>query len=316
MTPFRRDAIFSLTPNLDKSGEPAMTIPELIPPKFISLKNHPTLNEKWLQDRLAENPSLLGLGDLQMRDSERRQPGAGRLDLLLYDPDSNTRYEVEIQLGATDESHLVRTIEYWDIERRRYTQYDHVAVIVAEDITSRFLNVISLFNGHIPLIAIQMKGVEVGGNFTLVATRVLDRITLGTIEEEAGESVGRQYWESRASANSLKIVDRLLEMIQQVVPGVGIKYNKGHIGLAMPGQSARNFVAFDPQKAKLVAAFKAPQSEELTTKISDGGLVINRYDNRFGYYRVEVSQADLDDGERSELLKELIAMARDNYFSQ
>ena len=30
--------------------------------------------------------------------------------------------------------------EYWDIERRRYPQYDHCAVLIAEDITSRFLN--------------------------------------------------------------------------------------------------------------------------------------------------------------------------------
>ena len=47
---------------------------------------------------------------------------------------SLTRYEVEIQLGATDESHLIRTIEYWDIERRCYPQYEHVAVIAAEDV--------------------------------------------------------------------------------------------------------------------------------------------------------------------------------------
>ena len=25
-------------------------------------------------------------------------------------------YEKEIQLGATDESHIIRTVEYWDIE--------------------------------------------------------------------------------------------------------------------------------------------------------------------------------------------------------
>lgn len=58
--------------------------------------------------------------------------------------DTNGRYEVEVQLGSTDESHIIRTIEYWDIERKRYPQYDHTAVIVAEDITSRCLNVISL----------------------------------------------------------------------------------------------------------------------------------------------------------------------------
>ena len=75
--------------------------------------------------------------------------------MLLSDPETQTRYEVEIQLGATDETHIIRTIEYWDIERQRYPQYDHVGVIVAEEITARFFNVISLFNRAIPLIAIQ-----------------------------------------------------------------------------------------------------------------------------------------------------------------
>jgi len=72
-----------------------------------------------------------------------RNGKAGRLDLLLEDPDPEaaTRYEVEIQLGATDESHIIRTVEYWDIERKRYPQYEHCAVIIAEEVTSRFLNV-------------------------------------------------------------------------------------------------------------------------------------------------------------------------------
>ena len=59
---------------------------------------------------------------------------------MLQDADGIERYEVEIQLGATDESHIIRTIEYWDIERKRYPQYNHTAIIIAEDITSRFLN--------------------------------------------------------------------------------------------------------------------------------------------------------------------------------
>jgi hypothetical protein len=36
---------------------------------------------------------------------------AGRLDLLLQDSETNRRYEIEIQLGATDETHIIRTIE-------------------------------------------------------------------------------------------------------------------------------------------------------------------------------------------------------------
>ena len=62
------------------------------------------------------NPALLGLGEVDVKDVERSQPHGGRLDLLLYDPLANTRYEVELQLGATDESHIIRTIEYWDTE--------------------------------------------------------------------------------------------------------------------------------------------------------------------------------------------------------
>ncbi len=142
--------------------------------KSVSLRTHPIYNEKWLQGLLAEDPTLLGLGDLVVKDIERRQPRAGRLDLLLSDPETHTRYEVEIQLGPTDETHIIRTIEYWDIEKSRYPQYEHVAVIVAEDITSRFLNVINLFNKTIPLIAIQMRALDVGGVLTLSATKVLD----------------------------------------------------------------------------------------------------------------------------------------------
>lgn len=106
----------------------------IIMPKFVKLeevllKNHPELNEKWVQNVIAENPEILGLGNLQLKDKERIQPHAGRLDLLLQsDDDSNTRYEVEIQLGKTDESHIIRTIEYWDIERNLHPSYDHVAV--------------------------------------------------------------------------------------------------------------------------------------------------------------------------------------------
>lgn len=120
----------------------------------LSLLHHPTYSEKWVQEQLKTDPALLGLGDLDVKDVERLQPKAGRLDLLLQDPESYRRYTVELQLGATDESHIIRTLEYWDIERKRYPQYDHCAVLIAEDITSRFLNVLSLFNGSIPFIAI------------------------------------------------------------------------------------------------------------------------------------------------------------------
>lgn len=140
----------------------------------LSIRNHSELSERWVQERIAEDPSILGLGDVILKDKERIHLGAGRLDLLLQEVDGNRRYEVEVQLGKTDESHIIRTIEYWDIERKRYPQYDHTAVIVAEEITSRFLNVIGLFNGTIPLVAVQMSAVQLGSSVSLVFTTVLD----------------------------------------------------------------------------------------------------------------------------------------------
>lgn len=290
-----------------------MTTPELVPPKFVDMKNHPTINERWLHGHLFANPGLLGLGDLVARDSERRQPSGGRLDLLLEDNENRTRYEVEIQLGALDESHIIRTIEYWDIERRRYPQYDHIAVIVAEDVTSRFLNVISLFNGAIPLIAIQIKGVSVNDLFTLVATRVVDLAVLGTIEEDEGETLDRGFWEGKASPPSLQILDDLIALTRGVQPNVNPKYTKHYIGLDMGGQS-RNFLEFRPRKASSVLTdFKVPHSEELTEMLNETGLTLS-YDPRNRRYRIWVTQQDLS--ERRNMLIELIQKARDAYLGQ
>lgn len=290
-----------------------MSTPQLVAPKFVNMKNHPTLNEKWLQERLIENPSLLGLpGDLDIRDRERRQPSGGRLDLLLQDqgPEPPKRYEVEIQLGAVDESHIIRTIEYWDIERRRYPQYDHIAVIVAEDVTSRFLNVISLLNRAIPLIAIQIRGVEVNGSFTLIATRVVDLTTLGTEEEEEGDTVDRAYWEKKASRNSLQIMDSLVELINTVQPGLVPKYNKHYIGLASNGV-ARNFVAFRPQKANTLTEFKIPLDEDLTEQLEGAGLSVLSYSTRYRQYRLSVRKTDVDN--HREVLLQLVQKAHDSY---
>ena len=171
-------------------------------PELLTIKAHPELNERWVQDRIADDPAILGLDDLVVRDKERIQPRAGRLDLLLQDRETNQRYEVELQLGSTDEAHIIRTIEYWDIEWKRYPQYKHCAVLVAEDITSRFLNVISLFNGQLPLIAIQMQAIKVADHITLVFTTVMDELTRGLVDEDedaAATPTDRAYWETRGN---------------------------------------------------------------------------------------------------------------------
>lgn len=266
---------------------------EFLKSKTVSLKGLSDYSEKWLQQQIADDPTLLGLGDLEVKDLERRQPRAGRLDMLLVDPETHTRYEVELQLGATDEAHIIRTIEYWDIEKNRYPQYEHIAVIVAEDITSRFLNVISLFNRAIPLIAIQMNALDVGGSLTLHATKVLDLMQLGTDDDdEPGQATDRAYWVAKGSQASVEVADRMVDLINEVSPGMALKYNKHYIGLSRNG-IADNFVVFRARKGYLICEFRVPRTDETTAFVDGSGLDAMEYDKRWGRYRVRVTMADM-----------------------
>lgn len=260
----------------------------------LSLKNHPELNEKWVQQRLAEDPSILGLGDLILKDKERAQPGAGRLDLLFQHEDELRRYEVEVQLGKTDESHIIRTIEYWDIERKRYPQYEHTAVIVAEDITSRFLNVIGLFNGTIPLVAIQMNALRHGDTVSLLCTTVLGQVSLGLADEdeEIHESTDRGYWEKKASQATVMMADEILEILRLFDPALELKYNKFYIGLARNGQPS-NFVIFRPKKTFLRLEPRLENSDEKQGRLAAAGLNVMEYADRSGRYRIRLAHGDV-----------------------
>jgi predicted transport protein len=271
-----------------------MTALKYSKPERIWLKNHPELDERWLQDRIGEDPSLLGLGDLVLKDRERPQPRAGRLDLLLQDAETNKRYEVEVQLGKTDEAHIIRTIEYWDIERKRYPQYDHTAVIVAEDITSRFLNVISLFNGSIPLVAIQMSAIRLGDSVSLICSKVLDEMRLGLVDEdeEVQAVTDRSYWEARASKHTLAMADEMLEVVRALDPDLELKYNKFYIGLAKGGQP-NNFVIFRPNKDWLRLEVRLDRSDETQAQLDGSGLDVMDYDSRWGRYRIRLAKGDM-----------------------
>ncbi len=207
-------------------------------PQAFAMKSHPHLSEKWIQERIAEDPSLLGLGEVEVKDLERMQPRAGRLDMLLVDLVTATCWaRSRLQLGATDESHLIRTIEYRDIERGAGTPNTSMLLwIVAEEITARFFNVINLFNGFIPLVAIQVSAVEVEDDaVTLVFTKVLDRMPTAPDDDEPEEPRGPCAFEKKGSPETLEMTDQLLELVHQVDPGVTLKYNKNYIGLARGG---------------------------------------------------------------------------------
>lgn len=264
-----------------------------------------------IQAQIAENPSILGLGDLILKDKERIQPRAGRLDLLLQDPDTQRRYEVEIQLGKTDESHIIRTIEYWDTERKRYPQYDHCAVIVAEDITTRFNNVINLFNGSIPIVAIQMNAYKFENKIGLIFTTVLNELTLGLVDddEETKEITDRNYWLNRGTEKTVGMADKLLGIIGEFSEGYELKYNKFYIGLAKDGQP-NNFAVFRPQRVALALEVKLPYSDDIREKIEANGLDDMGYAARWGCFRLRLTESDLEN--KRDIIKSLLLLAYEN----
>lgn len=280
-----------------------------VPSRVISLKKSLDHNEKSLQEAIANNPEILGLGEITLRDTERRQLNGGRLDLLFDDETTKVRYTVELQLGPTDETHIIRTIEYWDNERSRNPHIDHIAVIVAEDITTRFLNVISLFNKSIPLIAIQLSAIEVGEVVTINCVKVLDLSTSMGWEEDntAAVATDRAYWLKKAAPQTVGLADNILSLVHDVLgnQNLALNYNKHYIGLASGGV-ANNFISMKPRKHNVLLQIKLSRTDEVSELIEQS-LELISYDNRWGLYQVRVTANDI--AENQDLLRDLIGRA-------
>lgn len=276
--------------------------------KKISLRKHPEFNEAWLHDRICDDPSILGLGDVRVLDRERPCPGGGRLDLLLFDEDNDRRYEVEIMLGATDPSHIIRTIEYWDIQRRRYPGYDHVAVLVAEGMTTRFLNVMSLLSGTIPLIAIQLNAIEVSQQIILNFVQVLDQTEMrldDTDDDTGGGQTDRAFWDKRAGAPLMGVCDQLLSMINEVsTQPQELNYQRHYLGLRSNGV-VRNMVWLSPKPTKKLVhiGFRNSEAKAWHDRFEEAGVPV-RSGRKGRRFRVSVSPDEFTD--HKDLIREAV----------
>jgi len=251
-------------------------------------------NEAWLQDQVESDPTLLGLGELHVLKKEKIQPSGGRIDFVMGDAASETRYEIEMMLGAVDESHIIRTIEYWDIERQRYPTVEHRAVIIAEEITSRFFNVIRLLNRAVPIIAIQLSAFQFDQNIVLQFIRVLDTYEFGAEpeDEEPAELVDRAFWEKKATPKSLAVVDGVKALVPTDKGEPKVIYNKHHIALVTTGY---NFAWFHPRRVATHCHVRlkvgADNRPETIVRLIEGG--INAENDGHQSIRLLISENDL-----------------------
>lgn len=271
------------------------------------LKGRPDFSEVWLHDQICKDTAILGLGELTVIERERVHFGAGRLDMLLSDSEASVRYEVEVMLGPTDPSHIIRTIEYWDTGRRRYPAYDHIAVIIAEQITARFLNVIGLFAGSIPIIAIQLNVLKIGDQVILNFVKVLDQRQLRVDDTEGGDKDGqdvdRSTWEARVGTAQMKICDRVAQIANETADSkLELKYKKGHVALCVPG-SFFNVLAFFPKKTSIPILLRVTDPEGWIARLNK--VTIDAQLERHGtHVLVRLRNGDVEQHE--DLLRELI----------
>ena len=157
-------------------------------------------DEIWLQDRLAAEPQLLGLGDVEIRGQEVASLQGGNLDILAADDD--TYYSVEVQLGEVDASHSFRVFDYWARNRMIHHGKAHVAVLVVESASGRFRPALKALAEYLPLIVIELRAHLVAGNLGLTPHAVIANAELDiSVVPSADELTDRSEEDWKASVD-------------------------------------------------------------------------------------------------------------------
>lgn len=219
-------------------------------------------DEYWLQDLIYSKPERLGLiGNLVSVRKEKIQSKGGRLDLLLKDTTDNTMYEVEIMLGETDPSHIIRSIEYWDNEKRKYPQRQHFAVLIAESFDRRYFNVIQLLSLTVPMIAIQVDLLEVGTERILNFTKIID-VYVEPEDEEEEKPVTEITWNEK-SFWTLETVKQHFSILMEIEKYIELKFTQSYICIVI---NSKNSYYYDKRgKPNSVIWFKIKDDEKAAT---------------------------------------------------
>jgi hypothetical protein len=168
-----------------------------------------------------------------------------------------------------------------------------------------------LFNGALPLIAIQVQAYEVGEHVTLVFTTVLDEMQRGLVDEDEdaiSAPTDRAYWENeKGTPKTVALMDRLFELVREDDPDVQLKYNKFYVGLTKDGR-ADNYAQFRPQKTSVMFEIRLPRTDETDALLEEAGIETLEYSARWARYRIRVTEKDFKT--HTELFKQLINEAR------
>jgi len=266
-------------------------------------------DEYWLQDQIADDPSILNLGDLEVVRREKQQSSGGKLDILLKDPEDDAMYEVEVMLGATDESHIIRTIEYWDLEKKRWPQRQHYAVLVAENVTRRFFNVIQLLSLSIPMIAVQANIIEADGRKILHFTKVLDAYEEPEDEKLLSNETHDESWWRTKSAWTIDNARALFGIVSQSY-AVELNYLKNCIAICFNNNNYFGFHSRSGSKSQLWFWVNDSHLPQVAKTLDEKSI---SYVTKRNYFKLTVDKEMIE--KNTELFREIATLVKHSWQS-
>jgi hypothetical protein len=155
--------------------------------------------------------------------------------------------------------------------------------------------VISLFNGTIPMMALQLNALQLNDRIILDFVRVLDEITPGGVEEEElseREPTDRSYWEQKGSEHSLVLADECLGLLKEFDNSLALTYNKYYIGLRQ-GNRANNFAVFKAKKKFLRVEVRVKDLEAAREDLKTADFEVIGIDKRWGAVRFMINEGEI-----------------------
>ncbi len=188
-------------------------------------------------------------------------------------------YEVEVMLGETDPSHIIRSIEYWDNEKRKYPQRQHFCVLIAESFDRRYFNVIQLMSLNIPMIAIQADLLEVNGEKILNFSKILDIYIEPEENEEDIKQVNESTWTMDSSWTNLNAKE-IFDSLKTKHDRIDLRYTQSYISINIDGRNAYWLCKrIKPTSALFFSVKDDEKAEAIKKKFeeNDIGYTYNRY---------------------------------------
>ncbi len=249
-------------------------------------------DEYWLQDIIYSNPSKLGLGELVPVAKEKKQSHGGRLDILLKDPEDDSMYEIEVMLGETDPSHIIRAIEYWDNEKRRYPQRQHFCVLIAESFDRRYFNVMHILSLNVPMIAIQADLLELNDGLLLNFSKILD-IYEEPEEEQEVASVTEDTWQSKAKW-TLQKSKKLLEILSEKVNNISLKFTQSYIVIVIGGRNSYYFNKRTEPNSVIWFNARDEEKEEAIKRLLDSKKIDFNFSKKYKEFNMTIGKGFIE----------------------